>query len=79
MKYVTLKNLASIEGDQASTKEDALKHFAEATELDSMDPTLWYQIGNLALDANRLTLARQVDLHFGSSLTLFRFMNVRST
>lgn len=63
LKYVTLKNLASIEGDQASTKDDALKHFAEATELDSMDPTLWYQIGNLALDANRLTLARQVDLH----------------
>jgi hypothetical protein len=60
LKYVTLKNLASIESERDATKEDALKHFAEATELDGHDPSLWYQIGNLALERNRLTLARQV-------------------
>lgn len=60
LKYVTLKNLASIERERDCTKDDALRHFAEATELDFNDPSLWYQIGNLALEQRRLVVARQV-------------------
>lgn len=60
LKYSTLKNLASIERERDATKDDALRHFAEATELDFLDPSLWYQIGSLALEKSRLMVARQV-------------------
>lgn len=60
LKYSTLKNLATIEREREATKDDALRHFAEATELDYLDPSLWYQIGNLALEKRRLMVARQV-------------------
>ncbi|XP_071957281.1 calcineurin-binding protein cabin-1-like [Antedon mediterranea] len=57
LKYSTYKNLASL-ASQKTDKKTAMEFYLEAINIDSTDVSLWYKIGNLALELVHIPLAR---------------------
>jgi hypothetical protein len=67
LKYIILKNLASLNSDKKFNFSVALNYLIQAAKIDSTDLSVWYEIGENALKLNKFMIARYA---FEESLNL---------
>ena len=59
LKYLVLKNLASIYEGNPLTQDKAAEFYLKALHIDDTDVVLWYHLGQIALQLSNYWLARR--------------------